>query len=262
MQANRSTVSRKEKRQARKTRREERRASSQRPNSNVYDIAPQQGEHRAVYARTKLKAMNQEQQRVLNAIDNSTVTVISGRVGSGKTFIAAAKATELLLDPSSPVEKIYLIRSPEPLGRSVGHLPGDKMAKMEAMLSPILGGIEHVVGTVGKLRLMEQGKLEAILVEHLRGQTFNNCAVIFDECNNLSERATAVALLRTGRDCKVMFCGDQKQSDIRSSGMALFSRMLEEYERLPFMYCELTKTVRSDEASAFASIFEELGIEY
>lgn len=254
-------LSRKQKRAERKERRESRRVN-QRPNSNVYDINPQHGDSRPVYSRTKLKAMNQEQQRVLNAIDNSTVTVISGRVGSGKTFIAAAKATELLLDPNSPVEKIYLIRSPEPLGRSVGFLPGDKMAKMEAMLAPILGGIEHIVGSVGKLRLLEQGKVEAILVEHLRGQTFNNCAVIFDECNNLSERATAVALLRTGRDCKVMFCGDEKQADIRSSGMSLFHKLMEEYDRLPFMYCELTKTVRSDEASAFATMFEELGIEY
>lgn len=258
----RPATSRRDKRQARKTRREERRATSaQRPNSNIVDVNFS-NDNRPIYLRTKLVPLNEEQRRVLSAIDNSGVTVVAGKVGSGKTFLAACRAVEMLLDPSSKIEKIILVRPPEPLGRSVGFLPGTKEEKMRPFLEPILGGVEHMVGKTGADRLLAQGKLEYVLIEHLRGRTWNNAFVIIDEANNLSERATAVSLLRKGLDCKVVYCGDMAQSDIKNSGMALFDRIMDEYEVHPFMYRELTKCVRSEEASAFATIFEELGVEY
>lgn len=255
-------LSRKQKRAERKERRESRRVN-QRPNSNVYDINPQQhGDSRPVNIRGKLVPKNAEQKSVLNAIENSTITVVSGKVGSGKTFLAAAKAAEMLLDPSSPIEGIVLVRPPEPLGRSVGLLPGTKEEKMLPYLIPILDGLEYMVGKVGVERLIAQDKIEYVLVEHLRGRTFNNKFVIFDEVNNLSERATAVSLLRTGKNCKMVYCGDVRQSDVSKSGMSLFDLLQEEYENTPFMYRELTECVRSDEASAFAYMFDSLNIEY
>jgi phosphate starvation-inducible PhoH-like protein len=255
-----NSQSRKQKRQERKVRREARRVNT-RPNSNIVDVNFSH-EKTQVFLRGKLHPKNEEQRSVLNAIDNSGITVIAGRVGSGKTFLAAAKGTEMLLDPNSKIERIVLVRPPETLGKDVGFLPGTKEEKMRPFLVPILDGIEYMVGKVGADRLMAQDKLEFVLVSHLRGRTWNNCFVIIDEANNLSQRATAVALLRKGMDTKVVFCGDIKQSDIKDSGMALFPRMMEEYENVPFMYREMDKNVRSEESSAFAMMFEEMEIEY
>lgn len=258
--SNGAQLSRKQKRQERKERRESRRVTT-RHNSNVVDVEFSR-ENKPVYLRGKLHPKNEEQRGVLNAIENSGITVVAGKVGSGKTFLAAAKATEMLLDPSSKIEKIILVRPPETLGKGVGFLPGTKEEKMRPFLVPILDGIEYMVGKVGADRLMAQDKLEYVLVDHLRGRTWNNCFVIIDEANNLSQRATAVSLLRKGIDSKVVFCGDIAQADIEDSGMALFNLLMEEYETVPFMFKSLEKCVRSDEASAFATMFEELGVEY
>jgi len=253
-------MTRKQKRCERKERRELRRSSSKK-DSNVVNVDFSQ-EKKQVFLRGKLHPKNDEQRSVLNAIENSGITVVAGRVGSGKTFLAAAKATEMLLDPNSKIDRIILVRPPETLGKGVGFLPGTKEEKMRPFLVPILDGIEYMVGKVGADRLMAQDKIEYVLVDHLRGRTWNNCFVIIDEANNLSQRATAVSLLRKGMDAKVVFCGDIKQADIKDSGMSLFLTLMKEYERVPFMYRELDKNVRSEESSAFAMMFEELEIEY
>lgn len=256
----RNKSNRKEKKLARNERRESRR-ESRRGDSNVYDM-PLTQDSKPVFIRTKVEPKNEEQRRVLTAIENSVITVVSGRVGSGKTFLAATKGVEMLLDPNSKIERLILLRPPEILGKGVGFLPGTKEEKMRPFLEPILGGVEHVVGKVGADRLMAQGKIEFVLLDHLRGRSWDNAFVIVDEANNLSKRATAVATLRVGLNSKLVFCGDERQADIKESGMSLFRELMEEYERVPFMYRELTKTVRSPEASAFASMYEELGIEY
>lgn len=253
-------MSRKQKRKERKERRAARRVQTH-ENSNVIDVQFS-SDNKPVYLKSKLHPKNEEQRSVLTAIDNSGVTIISGRVGSGKTFLAAAKGVEMLLDPSSPIERIILLRPPEILGKGVGFLPGTKEEKMRPFLEPILSGVEHMVGKVGADRLMAQDKLEFVLLDHLRGRTWNNCFVIIDEANNLSQRATAVATLRKGLDTKLVFCGDEKQADIKDSGLSLFRTLMENYDHVPFMYRTLEKTVRSEEASAFATMYDEMEIEY
>lgn len=253
--------------QRRKERRESRKNLSEAVNhnkdlgrfeSNVFTMA----DRRPVQVRKTIEPKNSEQKRALNMIDNFKISVIAGQVGSGKTFLAACRGTEMLMDPNSKIDKLILVRPPEPLGKDLGHLPGTLAEKMRPWVEPILTGVEYIVGKVGADRLLEQGKIEYVAVQHLRGRTWNNCFVILDECNNLSQRAIAVSTLRAGQDAKLVYCGDVKQADVKHSGIGLFSYLQQEYETVPFAFTELTKTVRSPEASAFAAMYDELGIEY
>lgn len=254
-------VQRRMRRQEKRDARKEARAKARHERiNNVVNI--RSSDNFRISLRNSITPKNKPQARALNAIDNHNVVVIAGQVGSGKTFLAAAKGVEMLLDPNSPIERIILIRPNEPLGKSIGLLPGTAEEKLKPYLEPIMSGVEHMVGKVGAERLLSMGKLEYVAVEHLRGRTWNNAFVIIDEANNLSERAVAVSLLRIGLDTKVVFCGDIAQADIAQSGMALLATITDEYENPPHAYVELVDTVRSPEAAYYAKVFQELGVKY
>lgn len=250
-------IRRQEKREARKEQRHKTRADRI---SNVVPFSGPKGT--TVSLKNTLKSKNKPQQRAINAMENRNIVVIAGQVGSGKTFLAAAKGVEMLLDPTSPIERIVLVRPNEPLGKSIGLLPGTAAEKLKPYLEPIMSGIEYMVGPVGAQRLLEQEKLEYVAVEHLRGRTWNNAFVIIDEANNLTQRAVAVSLLRKGLDTKIVFCGDIAQADIPDSGMELLNTISNEYENPPHEFVELIDTVRSPEAAYYAQVFQELGVQY
>lgn len=252
-------LSRKERRNQRKEERQARREAKMK--NNVYKF-PDVHESVNVSIKRTVRAKNKQQANVLNAFENFNIVAVTGTVGSGKTFLAAAKAAEMLLDPSNPIDGIILVRANEPLGPSVGHLPGDLFEKLKPYLEPILAGLEHIMGPMAVKKLIEQEKIQYVATQHLRGRTWNNKFVIIDECNNLSRRATAVALLRKGEDTKLAFCGDELQADVHDNGMELLKQIKMSYQNAPLKYCELVEVVRSKEAAYFHQIFTEMGVQY
>lgn len=209
----------------------------------------------------KLVPKNQEQATYLNSLQNHTVTVCCGSLGSGKTFIPSVLAAQELANPRSEIEKVILIRPNEPLGKSLGMLPGDLKEKLKPWLAPISDGIQYAIGKGFYEYAVESEKIEYLAVEHVRGRTFNNAYVIVDEAQNLSEEAMVAILTRIGEGCKMAICGDIAQKDIvGKSGLGLLIKISEKYDYLPFNLVELTECVRSREAAAFLSVFQEEGL--
>jgi phosphate starvation-inducible PhoH-like protein len=229
-------------------------------NENVYEFPNPKREDKFRLVKPK----NDQQKRALNAIDNHSFTAILGTVGSGKTFLAAAKAMEMLLDPSSPIERIILIRPNIPLGPDIGALPGGIYDKLKPYLIPILDGLEYVAGEKTVKNLIEAGKIEFLPVMFLRGRTWNNSFIIIDEVNNMEERAIAVSMLRKGLDTKVVYCGDVNQIDLKvPSGINLILKLVHnDPSKCPIRLCELVHVVRSNESAYFYDKFSELGIQY
>lgn len=248
-------------RQARKERSPRRNGSAKRNKvDNVYHIEPMKTEHWQPTSK-ELKPKNAEQKAYMNMIANSTVTVGIGEPGTGKTFIPSVLAAQEVVDPRSAFENIILIRPNEPLGKSLGMLPGDLHEKLEPWLEPIADGIRWAIGDKAYQGLVERKVIKPLAVEHARGRTFNNSFVILDEAQNIGKEAMMCILTRIGQDCRLIICGDCAQTDIKEdSGLALLQEIYNEYENLPFNLIELKENVRSPESSAFYSIFKDKGL--
>lgn len=251
-----SRASRKERnRSSRKSRRFEENVldiNTGKPVSNIKDFSSVQVK--------SLTAKNTEQKSYINAIKNHTVTVCTGKVGSGKTFVPSVLGAQELFAGSSKIEKIILVRPNEPLGKSLGMLPGDLKDKLKPWLAPIADGIKYAVGEGAYNAAVEFNKIEYVAVEHLRGNTFKNCYVIVDEAQNLSVEAMVCLLTRVGEDCKLIICGDIAQKDIKAdSGLGMLKSLKDRWDRLPFVEINLEECVRSETASAFCEIFEQEG---
>lgn len=209
----------------------------------------------------KLIAKNQEQSTYINSLKNHTVTVCLGSIGSGKTFIPSVLAGNALTDKSSGIKKVILIRPNEPLGKSLGMLPGDLKEKLKPWLAPIADGVQYAVGKGFYEYAVESEKVEYLAVEHVRGRTFNDAYVIVDEAQNLSVEAMVAILTRIGENCKMAICGDIAQKDIKGeSGLGMLKKLSEDYDYLPYNIVELTECVRSKEAAAFLSVFQQEGL--
>lgn len=254
---------------ARASRKEARRKGSQKRakyDNNVFHMEDYDTTDKRVMLKAKdLSPKNTEQRKYINTIKNTTVTVGIGEPGTGKTFIPAVLAIQEILSANSPFEQLILIRPNEPLGKSLGMLPGDLFAKLEPWLEPIASGVKWALGDNlnGKAykSLVERGIIQFCAVEHIRGRTFNNAYVIVDEAQNLEVKAMAAILTRIGQDCKMIVCGDVGQKDINGkSGLGTLMDVYEKYDNLPYNIIELVDNVRSKESQAFQQIFKDLGI--
>lgn len=233
----------------------------QRHEANVYDLVPEA--NTPVFDRKPLTPKNAEQAAYINAIKNHNIVVCLGTVGSGKTFIPAVMAADYLDASDNNYDKVTLVRPNEPLGKPNGFLTGDLVEKMKPYLVPITDGMESRIGETGLNARIRQGKVEFCAIEYMRGRSWNNRIVILDEFQNMTEKEVAVALLRKGMDCKLIFTGDLKQTDLKKgSGVNLILRMLEKYQNCPIKLVELTQGVRAKETEWFVNTFNELGVEY
>lgn len=226
------------------------------------DSTYQDNDTKVVNTRKELKAKNSEQKTYINAIKNTNVVVCVGQAGSGKTFIPSVLAAQELFNPNSPYDSIILIRPNEPLGKSLGMLPGDLKEKLEPWIAPIKDGIVWAVGKYGYEGMFRDEKIQYVAVEHVRGRTFNNAYVIVDEAQNIGIDAIKAIVGRIGMDCKMIICGDIAQKDIKAfSGLGLLMKIYEDREdyngRIPFRVIELKDNVRSHESAMFGEIFLE-----
>lgn len=235
-----------------------------RSTENVYDIRrgnnSELQEFGTPTAKT-LTAKNSEQKTYINTIKNTTVTVGIGDPGTGKTFVPSVLAAQELCDPRSDIEHIILVRPNEPLGNSLGMLPGTLAEKLEPWLEPISDGVKWAIGDYAYKGLVEREKIKMLAIEHARGRTFNNAYVIVDEAQNVTRKAMICLLTRIGMNCKLIICGDIAQQDIKSdSGLGMLIELNEKYSNVPFTMVELIENVRSVESKAFHVLFKQEGL--
>lgn len=221
--------------------------------SNVIEM--DSGNKHRSFVHYELEPRNAEQKKFINTIKNFSVTVGIGAAGSGKTMIAAVMAAQALA--ANQYDHIILIRPNEPLGKTVGALPGDIISKLEPYVAPFRDGLERVIDK-GYLRYLINPEnsgaiwIEVVGVEFLRGRTFNNAFILVDEAQNLTIEAMKCLLTRFGEDSKMVITGDLAQKDIRAdSGLAMLLDINERYERKPMAVVHLDTCERSAEAAFF-----------
>lgn len=184
------------------------------------------------------------QTRLMEAIDKHNLTLAIGPAGTGKTYLAIAKAAEALA--AGKVERILLSRPAMEAGESLGYLPGDLHEKMAPYLRPLYDALGDRMGGKRVRQYIEEGTIEIAPVGFMRGRTLNNSFVVIDEAQNCTYAQLKMLLSRLGWHSTMVVTGDPDQSDLLDgiSGLSETARKLEPLPNISVVRLGQTDIVR------------------
>ena len=185
------------------------------------------------------KTVNQK--RYVEAIDRHTIVFGIGPAGTGKTYLAMAKAVQAL--QAKQVNRIILTRPAVEAGERLGFLPGTLFDKIDPYLRPLYDALHDMVDPDSIPRLMTAGTIEVAPLAYMRGRTLNDAFVVLDEAQNTSAEQMKMFLTRLGFGSKIVVTGDITQVDLpggTTSGLRVVREILDGVEDVHF--AELTST--------------------
>jgi phosphate starvation-inducible protein PhoH and related proteins len=198
------------------------------PHGNADDMFDDSGRDRS-YVR-KIRPQSDNQRRFMEAIDRHNLVVALGPAGTGKTYLAIAKAVEALED--GKIERIVLSRPAVEAGESLGYLPGDLEEKLAPYLRPLYDALSDRVGRKRLKSLLSDGSIEIAPVAYMRGRTLNNGFIVIDEAQNCTYGQIKMLLTRLGWHSTMVLTGDPDQTDLLP-GMSGLSDIAARLETLP-----------------------------
>jgi phosphate starvation-inducible protein PhoH and related proteins len=183
------------------------------------------------------KTLNQK--RYVDAIDKHTIVFSIGPAGTGKTYLAMAKAVKAL--QAKEVNRIILTRPAVEAGERLGFLPGTLYEKIDPYLRPLYDALHDMIDPDSISRLLAAGTIEIAPLAYMRGRTLNDSFIILDEAQNTSPEQMKMFLTRLGFGSRIVVTGDVTQVDLpagQMSGLRLVSEVL---DGVPDVYfCRLT----------------------
>ncbi|MBS2536956.1 PhoH family protein [Catenulispora sp. NF23] len=183
------------------------------------------------------KTLNQK--NYVDAIDRNTIVFGIGPAGSGKTYLAMAKAVQSL--QSKQVNRIILTRPAVEAGEKLGFLPGTLYEKIDPYLRPLYDALHDMIDPDSIPRLMAAGVIEVAPLAYMRGRTLNDAFIILDEAQNTSPEQMKMFLTRLGFGSRIVVTGDVTQVDLpggTESGLRVVRNILSGVEDIHF--AELT----------------------
>ena len=180
------------------------------------------------YVKT-LRPKSIGQARLLEAVDAKSLVMALGPAGTGKTYLAIAKAVEAL--EAGKVGRIVLSRPAVDAGESLGFLPGDMEDKLAPYLRPLYDALSDRMSMKRVRALMQEGLIEIAPVGFMRGRTLNNAFVVIDEAQNCTYGQLKMLLTRRGWNSTMVITGDPAQSDLLP-GLSGLAQAAERLERL------------------------------
>jgi phosphate starvation-inducible protein PhoH and related proteins len=189
------------------------------------------------------KTLNQK--RYVDAIDKHTVVFGIGPAGTGKTYLAMAKAVQAL--QAKQVNRIILTRPAVEAGERLGYLPGTLYEKIDPYLKPLYDALFEMIDAEAFHRLMERGTIEVAPLAYMRGRTLNDSFIILDEAQNTTPEQMKMFLTRLGFGSKVVVNGDITQIDLPSgsrSGLVVVQEILSGIEGITFVHLGAKDVVR------------------
>jgi len=185
------------------------------------------------------------QKEYVEAIERNTVTFGIGPAGTGKTYLAMAKAVQSL--QARKVNRIVLTRPAVEAGERLGFLPGSLSEKIDPYLRPLYDALHDMVDPESIPRLMEAGTIEVAPLAYMRGRTLNDAFIILDEAQNTSVEQMKMFLTRLGFGSKVVVTGDVTQVDLPSSttsGLRVVEQILTGVDDVEFCRLSSSDVVR------------------
>ena len=174
------------------------------------------------------------QKEYVDAIDQNTVVFGIGPAGTGKTYLAMAKAVQAL--QRKEVDRIILTRPAVEAGERLGFLPGTLTDKIDPYLRPLYDALNEMMDPEVVVKLLAIGTIEVAPLAYMRGRTLNDSFVVLDEAQNTTPEQMKMFLTRLGFGSKMVVTGDVTQGDIPigSSGLQLVTRILHEMDDIHF----------------------------
>lgn len=160
----------------------------------------------------QIVAKNKSQSDYMAAIAKHDVVFGVGPAGTGKTYIAVAKAVDALLNDE--VTRIVLVRPIVEAGEHLGFLPGDIGQKIDPYLRPLYDALYELLGFERVTKLIERNAIELAPLAYMRGRTLSDAFVIMDEAQNTTVAQMKMLLTRTGFGSRVVITGDLTQVDL------------------------------------------------
>ena len=179
------------------------------------------------------KTLNQK--RYVDAIDKHTITFAIGPAGTGKTYLAVAKAVQAL--QSKNVNRIILTRPAVEAGERLGYLPGTLSEKIDPYLRPLYDALHDMIDPDSIPKLLAAGTIEVAPLAFMRGRSLNDSYIILDEAQNTSPEQMKMFLTRLGFGSKIVVTGDVTQIDLPGgtrSGLKVVEHILEGVEDVSF----------------------------
>ena len=190
------------------------------------------------------KTVNQK--KYVDSIDQNTITFGIGPAGSGKTYLAMAKAIQAL--QAKQVNRIILTRPAVEAGEHLGFLPGSLNEKIDPYLRPLFDALHDMIDQDAIPRLMSTGVIEVAPLAYMRGRTLNDAFIILDEAQNTTPEQMKMFLTRLGFGSKMIITGDITQVDLPNhakSGLIVVQDILENVEDISFMHLTAEDVVRN-----------------
>jgi phosphate starvation-inducible PhoH-like protein len=197
------------------------------------------------------------QKKYVDAIDKKTVVFGIGPAGSGKTYLAVAKAVQAL--QAKQVNRIVLTRPAVEAGEHLGFLPGTFSEKIDPYLRPLYDALQDMIDPEKIPKLMTNGSIEVAPLAYMRGRTLNDSFIILDEAQNTSPEQMKMFLTRLGFGSKMVVTGDVTQIDLPSgtkSGLKVVQDILETVEDLEFINLTSEDVVRHKLVSRIVEAYE------
>ncbi len=192
-----------------------------------------------------IRAKTLNQKRYVDAIDRSTIVFGIGPAGTGKTYLAVAKAVQAL--QAKQVSRIVLTRPAVEAGERLGFLPGTLSEKIDPYLRPLYDALQDMMDAAAIPRLMNEGTIEVAPLAYMRGRTLNEAFVILDEAQNTSPEQMKMFLTRLGFGSKIVVTGDVTQTDLptgQQSGLRAVQDILEGIDDVTFCRLSSSDVVR------------------
>lgn len=193
----------------------------------------------------------------LNLIEKNTITFAVGPAGTGKTYIAVAKA--IYAFKNKLVDRIILTRPVVEAGENLGFLPGDFQSKIDPYLRPLYDIIEQIIGIDSFNKYLERRKIEIVPLAYMRGRTLGESFIILDEAQNTTLTQMKMFLTRFGSGSKMVVTGDVTQIDLADksrSGLLDAIRVLDGVESIAIINFENKDIVRHEIVQKIIKAYE------
>ena len=184
------------------------------------------------------------QKNYVDAIDENTIVFGIGPAGTGKTYLAMAKAVQAL--QRKEVERIILTRPAVEAGERLGFLPGTLTDKIDPYLRPLYDALNEMMDPEIVPKLLASGTVEVAPLAYMRGRTLNNAFIVLDEAQNTTPEQMKMFLTRLGFGSQMVITGDVTQVDLPNgaSGLQLVTRVLDDMEDIHFARLTSADVVR------------------
>jgi len=219
------------------------------------------GTTKSVTIKTSRKHINirsTNQQKYVNAIIENDAVFAIGPAGTGKTYLAVARAVEAL--ESSNIKRIVLVRPAVEAGEKLGFLPGDLSEKVDPYLRPIYDALYEFIGFERVNRLIEKQVIEVAPLAFMRGRTLNEAYIILDEAQNTTIPQMKMFLTRMGFGSKMVITGDITQIDLpvpNQSGLIDAIKILHNIENIAFCNFDAHDVVRHQLVKKIVSAYDQ-----